>query len=178
MALNYNHYVVSSLKLSSQGSGYTSTPTITISGGGAATGATATALLSQVQLLGDSNIGGDGDLTINAVVSGNASLTKVGTGTTTLNGVNTYTGNTAVDAGTLSISNAYLADAADVYLKSGAIFDLNFAGTDTIDSLFFGSVSQATGTWAQFGRRNQPVGVLHRHRLADGFDHGEPGGRL
>jgi autotransporter-associated beta strand protein len=75
------------------------------------------------------------------------SITKDGTGTLTLSGANTYTGDTTVEAGILSISSAYLADVADVYLSSGTTFDLNFSGTDVIDSLFFNGVSQAMGTW-------------------------------
>ena len=99
----------------------------------------------------------------NGVVSGNIGagaggltnvtpldIVKNDGGTWTLSGSNnTYTGDTYVNDGTLSITNAFLADAADVYLTSGATLNLDFtAGSpDTIDSLFIDSVSQATGTW-------------------------------
>jgi autotransporter-associated beta strand protein len=87
-------------------------------------------------------------------------VTKVGDGILTLTGVNTYTGMTRVWDGTLSISNAYLANAADVALSPayGAIFNLDFVGADTIDSLFFDGVSQATGTWGAVGS-----GADHEH---------------
>jgi len=54
-----------------------------------------------------------------------------------------------VQAGTLSITNPTLslADAADVLLTTGAVFDLNFGGTDTVRSLFFNGISQVVGTW-------------------------------
>jgi fibronectin-binding autotransporter adhesin len=88
-------------------------------------------------------------------------LTKVGTGELELTGMNTYTGNTNVDAGTLSISNPYLADGADVSVATGAILDLNFgslATIDTIDSLFRNGISQPIGTYGRIGSgANFPV---------------------
>jgi hypothetical protein len=65
--------------------------------------------------------------------------------------LNTYTGNTSVDAGTLSIAHPYLADTSDVLLLTGGIFNLNFAGSDTINRLFFDGVAQAVGTYGATG---------------------------
>ena len=78
-------------------------------------------------------------------------ITKLGSGTLTLSGANTYTGDTSIEAGTLSITSDFLADAADVYLTTGAIFDLDFAATDVIDSLYFDGISQAIGTYGAIG---------------------------
>ena len=78
-------------------------------------------------------------------------VTKIGSGTLTLSGTNSYSGDTSVEGGTLSIDSAYLADAADVFLTTGALFDLNFVGTDIIDSLFIDGVGQVTGTWGALG---------------------------
>ncbi|MCA9234775.1 MAG: autotransporter-associated beta strand repeat-containing protein [Planctomycetales bacterium] len=83
-----------------------------------------------------------------------SSVVKVGTGSLALTGAKSYTGDTRVLDGTLSIDTDFLADAADVYLTSTAILDLNFgslATIDTIDSLFINGVSQATGTWGRVG---------------------------
>ncbi|HEX6963623.1 MAG TPA: autotransporter-associated beta strand repeat-containing protein [Lacipirellula sp.] len=80
-----------------------------------------------------------------------SSLVKVGSGTLTLTGAKSYTGDTTVEAGTLSIDAAYLSDTADVYLLTGAMLNLSFAGADTIDSLFFNGVSEAVGTYGAIG---------------------------
>lgn len=88
------------------------------------------------------------------------SLTKVGTGTLTLSGMDAslvaanyslYQGDTRVQGGTLSIQRAYLADTADVFISSGALFDLNFAGNDTIDALYLNGVPQAPGLYGLGG---------------------------
>lgn len=84
-------------------------------------------------------------------ITGSGGLTKVGTGTFTMNGANAYTGDTHVNGGTLSTSTLSLADAADVYLNTGSILNLNFAGTDTIDSLFIDNVAASVGTWGGTG---------------------------
>jgi autotransporter-associated beta strand protein len=82
---------------------------------------------------------------------GIVALSKIGAGTLTLTGANAYSGDTRVEGGTLSIGNAFLADAADVHVGSGALFNLNFSGTDTIDALFLGGIPRAPGTWGGAG---------------------------
>ncbi len=80
-------------------------------------------------------------------IGGSLGLIKLGTGTLTLNGPPTYAGATTVSAGTLTIANAGLADSAGVNLTTGAILNLNFAGTDTIGELSIDGVPQFRGTW-------------------------------
>ena len=69
----------------------------------------------------------------------------------TLTRNNSYTGDTVINVGTLSIQNAYLADLSDVRMTSGSSFNLDFSGTDTVNSLFIDGVAQATGTWGANG---------------------------
>ena len=82
---------------------------------------------------------------------GGGGLTKDGAGTLTLTGANTFTGDISINAGTLAITSAFIDDAADVNLVTGAVFDLGFVGSDTIGSLFINGVSQAVGTYGGVG---------------------------
>ena len=84
-------------------------------------------------------------------VSGPGDLIKAGPGQLTLTAANTYSGDTLVNAGILSIATATLADTADVSLSTGAKFNLGFSGPDTIRSLYIGGVAQAIGTWGATG---------------------------
>jgi autotransporter-associated beta strand protein len=92
-----------------------------------------------------------GTIQDDTAVSGVVAVTKIGAGTLTLTGTNAYTGDTRVDGGTLSISNAFLADSADVHVANNSFLNLNFSGTDTVDSLFLGGVPRAPGTWGGTG---------------------------
>lgn len=75
-------------------------------------------------------------------------VAKTGSGKWVLSAfTNSYTGDTSVVAGTLVITNAVLANTADVNLTTGAILNLTFAGSDTIDQLRINGVVQSPGTW-------------------------------
>lgn len=102
--------------------------------------------------------------TISTPISGSGSLTKEGAGTLTLSGSNTYSGDTTVNLGTLSISAPYLADNADIRLASGGFFHLNTGpAEDTIRALFIDGVPQATGIWGALGS-----GAAHESSLITG----------
>ena len=47
----------------------------------------------------------------------------------------------------MSISQAYLGDTSDVFVLTSATLNLNFAGQDTIRSLFVNGVPQPAGTY-------------------------------
>lgn len=79
---------IASILVSSPGTNYTDTPTITTTGGRGSGGSAATF----------------GTVTTGTSVSGG--LTKTGTGTLTLSGANTYTGPTIVSGGTLEITGS------------------------------------------------------------------------
>jgi autotransporter-associated beta strand protein len=86
------------------------------------------------------------DLTVSIPVA-NGGLTKAGPGTLALTNANSYSGNTEVQAGTLSLSLPSLGNAADVLLSTGATLDLGFTSTDSVHALFIDGVSQPAGTW-------------------------------
>jgi autotransporter-associated beta strand protein len=85
------------------------------------------------------------DSSLGATIDGG--LLKQGPGTLTLTGANSYTGDTTIQAGTLSINSGFLADGSNVLLSTGSIFNLNFTGTDDIAALYIDGLSQAIGTW-------------------------------
>ncbi|MEY3897308.1 MAG: hypothetical protein RLZZ214_2829 [Verrucomicrobiota bacterium] len=111
--------------------------------------ATTTGTPARTLTLGGTNIGAN---EIRGVIQNNAatgplSVTKINTGSWLLSGNNTYTGNTTVSGGTLSLANPYLADTASVSVSGGAALNLAFAGTDTISKLLFDGIEQYQGTW-------------------------------
>ncbi len=75
------------------------------------------------------------------------SLIKSGSSTLSLTGLNAYTGDTLVNQGILSISQAYLDDLALVKIESGATMDLLFGDTDLVGALTLGGVSMAPGIY-------------------------------
>ena len=97
------------------------------------------------------------DFTVNQTVAGtyagviagpgSVTLGSLSTNTLTLSGTNTYTGSTTVNAGTLKLNTAYLDDAAALTVASGAVLNLNHAGTDIVGSLTLGGVLQPNGTY-------------------------------
>ena len=86
--------------------------------------------------------------------TGATALTKSGNGTWTLTGVNTYSGNTAIDAGTLKLNAAgSIANSPSITLASGATFDvstlttaLTFGAGQTLKSSATGAAATATLT--------------------------------
>jgi fibronectin-binding autotransporter adhesin len=112
---------------------------------------------SRIDLKGDATVSTTFSSTISVVIEDSTSsggdFIKEGSGTLDLTQVNTYKGDTIVNAGTLKIQSAYLANAAAVQLFSAGSgkLDLNHALTDTIGALYFDGVPQAAGTWGGTG---------------------------
>jgi autotransporter-associated beta strand protein len=113
---NNSNFILNGFAITSNGSGYTAAPAVGVSGGTA----TATANVSAINLASDASIGGSGDLAINPGISGNYALTKVGAGTATLAGVNTYAGATNVSAGKLVVSGN-LSGSTQVNVSGGSL---------------------------------------------------------
>lgn len=106
-----------------------------VGGNGALISSTTGTVSGTVTQAAASSMGGNGNLTISGVVSGNFVLTKVGTGALTLSGTNTYTAATVVSAGTLVANNsaALGTTAGGVTIASGATLDVrNNIGTEAI----------------------------------------------
>jgi autotransporter-associated beta strand protein len=91
------------------------------------------------QALQHSPIGGDS--------ATDGGLTKLGYGTLTLNGANTYTGPTKVNAGTLELAQATLAPDSTVSIASSAVLQLDFATTNIVAGLILNGVSQPPGVY-------------------------------
>ncbi len=85
--------------------------------------------------------------TYSGVMSGPGSLVKVGTGTLTLTGANSYTGNTTLNGGVLSIGQPTLATNSTVSIANGAKLQLDFAGANRVGALVLNGVPQPDGTY-------------------------------
>lgn len=83
------------------------------------------------------------------------SIAKAGPGKWILSGSNTYTGETIVEDGILSITSAFLDPNSDVTVQDDGVLDLDFVGTNVIDDLFFSVEDNATeqpeGLWGAIG---------------------------
>ncbi len=98
-------------------------------------------------------IGGTGDTVINGVISngyatGANSFEQSGRGTTTLNGANTYTGNTQVAEGTLTLKTATgsLASTKLKLYSSSGTFNADNAGASGAKTIALGALDIASGS--------------------------------
>ncbi len=94
---------------------------------------------------GTFEIGANRNLTVSGVISGEGDVTKLGAGTLTLSGDNTYTGDTIVSAGTLNLT------------KTGQKGTLATGSTLTVD----GATSVVTGHGDIFGYTTGTVGTIN-----------------
>jgi autotransporter-associated beta strand protein len=96
----------------------------------------------------DLSLGGAGNIAVSGSIStGSGSVTKDGAGTVAFSGVNSYTGATNVNAGTLALgASNVLANTTAVSVASGANFNLN-GYSDTVGSIAgAGNVNLGAGT--------------------------------
>jgi|GEM_PF-2897376 len=97
------------------------------------------------------NVASGKDITVGQVLQNAPSqagtLTKSGPGKLTLAGVNSYTGNTTVNGGTLAIEQPTLAATSTVLVTNGAVLELDFAVTNSVTNLVLNGVSQSQGVY-------------------------------
>lgn len=96
----------------------------------------------------DSN-GASNTLTVAGVISGGGSLAKVGAGTLTLTGANTYTGPTTVSAGTLQVGGGGVSGSLGT--NTGAITDNGTLAYNRSDNVSVANVISGTGGLVQAG---------------------------
>ena len=143
------HFVLDGVQVTGNGSGYVTVPTVSVSSGAVTTSANLTA----VTLASTASVGGSGNIAINPVISGTGGLTKVGSGTVTLNAGETYTGGTTVSGGTLSVGVANaLATSTGVNVTVGANLALGANNTSVNGNVTLtnGSIT-GTGTLTAAG---------------------------
>ena len=107
--------------------------TISLGGGSSISSSSGATVENNISLTsGDATFSQSGAATYSGVISGSGNFIKSGSATVTLSGANTYTGDTTLNAGTLTVSGT-LSDSTDVIVNSGTTYDVNT--NDTIQSL-------------------------------------------
>jgi len=79
------------------------------------------------------------DMEVSGVISGLGGITKTGAGTLKLSGINTYTGGTSVDVGTLSISSANNLGSGNLSFNGGTLAPSAVIALTTNESVYLKS---------------------------------------
>lgn len=109
--------------------------------------------------LGSGNVVNNGSLVIDRsddyyitnLISGSGSFTQSGAGTSYFGADNTYTGDTLMTAGTLSLDHPSIADGSAVRISGTGTLDLYHGETDTVASFYIDGEPQTLGLWGRVG---------------------------
>ncbi len=85
------------------------------------------------------------------LIAGNISLFKGGTGTQTITGLNTYTGNTVIVEGAISIPRACIPQNTVLNISSKASINLSRPFTNTVSSFQIDNIPQSPGVYGAVG---------------------------
>ncbi len=116
--------------------------------------------LGPVTLNSNATVRTDFGMGISGNISGARGLTKTGTNTLTLSGVNTYTGDNVVQVGTLACSTSASLTAGALSISNGATVNLNYSGTRSIFSLTLGGTNKLAGV---YGSSSSPATYQDAH---------------
>ncbi|WP_211259066.1 beta strand repeat-containing protein, partial [Tatumella morbirosei] len=84
--------------------------------------------------------------TLNGIVSGNTALNKTGDGTLVLNGINTYTGGTNLEAGEIDISNSASLSSGDLTMADDTTLGFTTDNLDLANNITLNGLNSAIAT--------------------------------
>ena len=116
-----------------------------LSGGGSVVNGGATAATLKINQATEATFSG----VLGGATTGenNFAFVKSGTAALTLSGSNTYTGDTTLAQGTLTLGQPFLADTSAVRVSTGATLALSHGQADTVAELWIDGVQQPVGTY-------------------------------
>jgi autotransporter-associated beta strand protein len=118
-----------------------------LSGAGSVINGSPTAAILTIKEVGETGTTFSGVLGGASADDRNFGFTKTGPAQLTLDAINTYVGDTSVEAGILNLTQAYLADGSAVRITTGATLNLAHGAADTVNTLFVDGIQKPAGTY-------------------------------